>query len=372
MAQFGRPDSDVTVNSWTPTPLWQQIDETPSSDLDLISGDNNTNDLCEVGLSDVNDPQSSSGHIVRYRYRKNLTGGNSRNITVGLVQGTTVIASQTHNNIGGIFVTGSFTLSGAQADSITNYADLRLRFTASGDTGGNPTGRRSVQVSWAEFEVPDAVSTTPITLSATATGVATIDPLATFFLTLAITSIALVSMSRLATRFLILSATSVANSSIVKEVGKILSSVATGVASLAQSPVIGVGMLATAVSSATISTVTVFSQVLSAVASSAASFTKLVGISLSSSSVGVSSFTKKVGLSISATAGSASSFVKGVFKTISATSLANASISAAATLFKTLQVSSVGVATMTRNVITGAVGIAVKRIGKWWFRSHSE
>lgn len=156
MAQFGRPDSDVTVNSWTATPLWQKIDESTFSDADFISGDNNTNDSCEVGLSNVGDPLSSTGHVFRYRYRKSAAGGNARNITVGLYQGGTLIAEQTHNGISETFTAGSLTLTGTQADSITDYNDLRIRFTASGTTGGPGGNRRAVQVSWAELEVPNA------------------------------------------------------------------------------------------------------------------------------------------------------------------------------------------------------------------------
>lgn len=160
MAQFGRPDSDVTVSDWTTAPLWSSIDEATFSDADLISSNNNTNNACEVGLSDVGDPVSSSTHVVRYRYRKNAAAGNARNITVSLYQGATLIAEQTHTGISEVFTAGSFTLTGPQADSITDYADLRLRFTAGGTTGGSGGNRRSVQVSWAELEVPDAAVVT--------------------------------------------------------------------------------------------------------------------------------------------------------------------------------------------------------------------
>ena len=53
MAQFGRPDGDVTVGVWTTAPLWQSIDEASFSDADFISSNNNTNDSAEVSLSNV-------------------------------------------------------------------------------------------------------------------------------------------------------------------------------------------------------------------------------------------------------------------------------------------------------------------------------
>ena len=50
-----------------------------------------------------------------------------------------------------VWATVEKTLSSGQADSITDYTDLRLRFTAN-KTGGART--TSIEVSWAEFECP--------------------------------------------------------------------------------------------------------------------------------------------------------------------------------------------------------------------------
>ncbi|GAI29745.1 unnamed protein product, partial [marine sediment metagenome] len=47
------------------------------------------------------------------------------------------------------FVTYSYTLTTAEADNITDYANLRLKFV------GNSSAAKCVHVSWAEFEVPD-------------------------------------------------------------------------------------------------------------------------------------------------------------------------------------------------------------------------
>jgi len=151
---FARPNNDVSVGVWTPTPLWQQIDEVTFSDADKIdSGNNPVNETCEVGLSDVTDPAASTGHVVRYRYGKGAAGAKQIDLTVDLVQGTSVLATWSHTAISSSKVTAAQTLSGAQADSITNYADLRLRFTANGVGGGSPA---SATVTWAELEVPDS------------------------------------------------------------------------------------------------------------------------------------------------------------------------------------------------------------------------
>lgn len=160
MAQFARPSSDVTTASWTPSTgatLWGVIDESTASDTDFIEGSGTTNDTCEVGLSAVTDPQVNTNHIVRYRYRKNASAGNSRDIRVELYQGGTLIAAgSTHTPTTATWTAGTFTLTGTQADAITDYSDLRLRITQSGSTGGNPNNRRQPQLSWAELEVPSA------------------------------------------------------------------------------------------------------------------------------------------------------------------------------------------------------------------------
>jgi hypothetical protein len=130
MAQFARPDSDVALNGWS-DPSWSVIDESAVDDGDFTqSALAPSNATLQVGLSDVEDPQSSSGHIVRYRYQKDAAGGAQINLTVALMQGGTSIASWSHTDIANGWVTQAQTLSGAQADSITNYANLRLHFTA--------------------------------------------------------------------------------------------------------------------------------------------------------------------------------------------------------------------------------------------------
>jgi hypothetical protein len=141
MAQFGRPSTDTTRDNWEEddggtTDIWDQIDETAADDGDFIrTGLTPTSDVYVTKLTSVEDPVSSSGHVVRYRYGKQTTGGDQIDITVQLRQGYTnegapgtLIAAQTHTDVAVVWVAGSFTLSGAEADSITDYADLYLRF----------------------------------------------------------------------------------------------------------------------------------------------------------------------------------------------------------------------------------------------------
>lgn len=87
------------------------------------------------------------------------------NLTVRLMQGTTQIASWTHTGIGTGFTLATQTLSTTEADSITDYTDLRLRFTATYSSG---LLLNSAQISWVELEIPASGVYDCSTVSATA------------------------------------------------------------------------------------------------------------------------------------------------------------------------------------------------------------
>lgn len=130
MAQFARPVSDVALGGWS-GPAFSTIDEAVADDADFTQSPTGpANAILEVALGSVEDPQSSTGHAVRYRFKKDTSGGSQIDLTVELVQGTTVIASWLHANISDLYTDAAQTLTAAQADAITNYADLRLRFIA--------------------------------------------------------------------------------------------------------------------------------------------------------------------------------------------------------------------------------------------------
>jgi hypothetical protein len=137
---------------WSATPLFDKIDESTASDADLIvSATNPVNDTCEVGLNAATDPVSSVNHVLSYRYKKSANAGRQIDLVVRLMQGSTIIVSFTHTAIGNTIVQADQTLTGGQADSITNYGDLRIRFVA--NNVGTGTGRAG-QVTWAEFRCP--------------------------------------------------------------------------------------------------------------------------------------------------------------------------------------------------------------------------
>ena len=141
MAQFGRPSTDTTREAWeeddgTTVDIFDQIDEASADDADYIrTALTPTSDAYVTKLTSIEDPISSTGHVVRYRYGKDAAGGDQIDIIVQLRQGYvsegtpgTLIAAQTHTDVAVFPVAGTFTLSGAEADTISNYADLYLRF----------------------------------------------------------------------------------------------------------------------------------------------------------------------------------------------------------------------------------------------------
>jgi len=144
MAQFGRPSVDTYIGGYKDqadgtTNIWNSIDEVSYSDADYIKSvlaPAAAPYACK--LTTVEDPLSSSGHTVRYRYCKDAAGGAQIDLTVQLRQGyvnegtpgTLIATCGTHTNISESWTAGSYNLSSGEADSITNYADLYLRFVA--------------------------------------------------------------------------------------------------------------------------------------------------------------------------------------------------------------------------------------------------
>jgi hypothetical protein len=126
------PASDITTTGWATqtgatTNLYQVIDEDSASDTDYVASEPASTSALEVGLQSGTDPASSSGHVVHYRYRKQ--GTPAADLTVSLREGaSTEIASWAHTGISTSWTQADQTLTGTQADSITDYTALRLRF----------------------------------------------------------------------------------------------------------------------------------------------------------------------------------------------------------------------------------------------------
>ena len=157
MAQFLRPDGDVSANGWSPTPLYAEIDEVTASDADLISAIPNTDGDAEMTLSSpATTPSVDTGHIVRWRMRANKTNKPGQ-LAVAIYQGTTLIREDTYDaqaDLTTAFADYSYTLTTGEAGNITDYTDLQIHFNQTLATAGN-----FFDVSWMEMEVPDGSTT---------------------------------------------------------------------------------------------------------------------------------------------------------------------------------------------------------------------
>ena len=110
---------------------------------------------CALPICTVETPSNRNNHIVRLQAWA-LGGAASERHTVLLLQGATTIATVVNNAVitRNTPTTLGYTLTSGEANDITDYSDLRLRFTA-GTLGSGETYR----VGWAEMEVPDATVT---------------------------------------------------------------------------------------------------------------------------------------------------------------------------------------------------------------------
>jgi hypothetical protein len=142
MPQFARPDADTTLgnfqdNAGGTTNIFQAIDEASANDTDYVRSP--TSPVSEVyvcRLSDVTDPALSSGHTMRMRTSCDQEAQETLDFTQQLrmtyvnegSQGT-LIASQSRNGVSSTtWTTSTYSLSGAEADAITDYTALFFRF----------------------------------------------------------------------------------------------------------------------------------------------------------------------------------------------------------------------------------------------------
>lgn len=130
--QTSSPIADNLTGSWHDAPLYQKIDEASLDVTDYIESGPSPSvvDISEVQLGAMFDPGLSNDHVVRYAYSKDTLSGDRINLTVRLMQGGIEIASWTHTDIPVAIQLASQTLTTVQANSISNYSDLRLRFEA--------------------------------------------------------------------------------------------------------------------------------------------------------------------------------------------------------------------------------------------------
>lgn len=155
--QFARPDG-LTGSNGTWSGTYTSIDETVPSDADLLASPSGpaAPQYYEVSLSNVQAPMDLTGIKVRYRISKSgNNAGQTTSLLVELRQGSTVIWSHSFQSLPGATGSGWWqitdSVSALAASQITDFSDLRLRFTPSSSGGGQA---RKAQISWAELEVP--------------------------------------------------------------------------------------------------------------------------------------------------------------------------------------------------------------------------
>ncbi len=134
--QYARPTSTVLSATWgfvgasfhgaiadVVTPGNEDVDTTY---IFATAGGSVTD--CEVALSTVTDPASSSDHTVYFKHKTTTVPPYAapNDLTVSLYDGATLIASVPVSPTG-TETESSFLLSGPEADAITDYSDLRIR-----------------------------------------------------------------------------------------------------------------------------------------------------------------------------------------------------------------------------------------------------
>lgn len=135
VGQFARPASTTSAGLWTPVgaaTLHEATDETTVSDADYAQSDVSpvSASAVRVAVGTLTDPTSSTGHVVRYRMGKDAAGGDTLTVTPRLYQGVTLISTGPAQAVPDSFTTYSWTLTGAEADAVSNYADLRVDISA--------------------------------------------------------------------------------------------------------------------------------------------------------------------------------------------------------------------------------------------------
>lgn len=148
------------------------MDEIVPDNSDFISSgliSTSNQDIDFIGLSSVADPLQSNGHVIRVIAREEGLGVNAPYLLAYLSQGQSfdiAVLNITQGTLTTSFTEYNYTLTNAQADSITDYSTLELRLEASCNSGTCSAGssRDSVSVSWMELAILTNPPVPPATL----------------------------------------------------------------------------------------------------------------------------------------------------------------------------------------------------------------
>jgi len=169
MTQYARPDADRTDGAWlnsagNNTNLYSYVDETSVNDSDYIESiDSSASaDTVILDLSSVTDPENAANHTVFYRAKmaEGMMGGGP-DLTIALFQGGagSPIATKTDSGLTTSFSDDNLNLSTSEANAITDYGDLRIKFTRA---AGGGAGGETATVSWCFFSCDDAAAASSI------------------------------------------------------------------------------------------------------------------------------------------------------------------------------------------------------------------
>lgn len=164
--QYARPvgDYDTGSSSWTSTPFWSKLDDPgdPGDDTvvtsDAVSNGQTTTPIkLELTNSGLTDPLTSTGHILRWRGNTSLTRNADFNISLYQGQPSPGLGSEiqtwTTTDPGDTETTYTHTLTGGEADLITDYNNLYILATMTRTSTGPAI---SMVLEYVEFQFGDS------------------------------------------------------------------------------------------------------------------------------------------------------------------------------------------------------------------------
>lgn len=333
MAQFARPNGDVAnTASFSPTPLWEQVDDpVGSGDSSTITTNNgNTSgQYCILETTNVTDPGVNTGFVLRGRARKSAASGKNIQFNVQFLDatnnqiGTFGIAADTTETL----TTYNRSLTESEAATLRGDSDWPngIRFKISKIVSGGGASRELI-VADVELEVPDVSGTTYYqTLNATAPATAAVGRVITYVKTLLATAAAVAQYGSFRTRKT-LNATAPATAAMLRKTSKTLLATAPAQAAILKRT--WTLLNATAVANASLTTASVFSKTLNATAPAQAAiqlkvtYAKL--LNAVATALAVLSTRSDFFRTLNATAGATAAIVKKTSITLLANALATA------------------------------------------------
>ena len=150
----GRPDQTISNTDWTVIgagTAHQATDElTPNDDTDYITGTATTANI-EFGLPNFSDPETSEDHVLSFTAQAVNGGDTNERVQIFLYEGAVEIANKKKTINRGSYDTETYTLDAAEADSITDYNDLRIVLKIIKIQGGE-----EIRITQAQLKIPGA------------------------------------------------------------------------------------------------------------------------------------------------------------------------------------------------------------------------